>query len=329
MSRIKTPDDLKEIANIAGIGDVVVNAWEAQTSDGDIITLHQVKGKALLRPVDIAEILSDVSLTPISGDVPQKSMQTGLVAVPCLMDAHFGKQAINGTYNAKQVYLSVAERMYQQIAQLSPDKIVYPVGSDLIHFDTAGKTTTLGTKMEYEGNRFDITKDVISAVITTINLFANIAPVEVIVLRGNHDDHSMTIIGAALSAMFENHEAVSVNDSPGYRKYKLWHNVLLGFTHGDKGRLDRIASAMPVDVPELWSKAKYRELVSGHFHHRQHSITIAHESMGVFVRYEPSLSPTDRWHDDNVFVGSFQGAELLFYGKDSHFATFSYPSHID
>jgi hypothetical protein len=317
---------LKQVGQDVGLSNVIVNVWQNQSKEGEPMNLFQVKGRALLRPVDVQEILSAVKLVKIKGKKKSSKIKSGLIAVPCPMDAHFGKLALSGKYNAKKVYLDVIQQMANTLQNYNIDKIIFPLGSDLIHFDNAAKQTTRGTYIEVEGTRFDVAKDVISAAVTSINLLSTIAPVEVVVLRGNHDDHSMTLLGTAISAMFEMHDGVTVNDTPGYRKYTAWGECLIGFTHGDKGNLSRIASAMPVDVPELWGKSKYRELLCGHLHHRQSHITVAKEEIGIYVKFLPSLSPADRWHDDNAFVGAFQGAEMRVYDKSSLIATYSYKS---
>lgn len=319
--RIQTPEDLKTICKVAGLGNVRVTAWET-ILDGEITTMYSVRGSALLQENDIKEIISGINIEPILPSNPQNLPKTGLVCVPLVLDAHFGKRPLNGEYNAFDIYMGMITRMYNRMAVVHPDKIVFPIGSDLLHVDTAGQTTTLGTNLDTSSHNYTIAKEAISAVVNAINQFSAIAPVEVIVLRGNHDNNSMTLLGAAFSVFFSLHENVTVNDDPGYRKYSKWGEVLLGFTHGDKGNMERLGSLMPVDAPELWAGSKYREVLCGHYHKRQKSIMLADENQGVNVVYTSSISPADMWHDENGFVGSFQGGELRYYDQKSLIASF-------
>jgi len=314
--RIQTPEQLKEICRIAGLDTVKVSAWET-ILDGEITTMYAIKGNALLRESDIKEIISGIEIAPISPLNRQSLPKTGLLAVPLIVDAHFGKRPLSGEYDAKEVYLDIVRRIAERLFVDRPDRIVFPIGSDLLHVDTAGQTTTLGTRLDTSTSNYNIAKDAISVVVSAVTLFSSIAPVDLIVLRGNHDSNSMTLLGAAFSAFFELHDNVTVNDSPGYRKYSDWGRVLICLTHGDKGNVDKLGSLVPVDVPELWGKSTYREVLCGHYHKRQKSVMLADESNGVYVVYTPSMSPADAWHDENGYVGSFRGSELRYYDRES------------
>jgi hypothetical protein len=311
--------ELIEKFKFAGLGDVKISAWEQASKDGGVTTLYSVKGKALLRETDILNILSGVEIPPVSPpEIAFGNVYGSLLGVPLVVDAHFGKRPfMEDVYDASSAYRKVVDSAYSQMAKEGVSKILFPVGSDLLHVDTANQTTTMGTSVDMGETNFSMAKNAISAVVYAINLFSQLAPVEVMVLRGNHDSNSITIIGAALSVFFEHHPNVTVDDSPGYRKYSLWGKCLVGATHGDKGNLVRLASLPPIDVPELWGKSAYRELLCGHVHHRQDHVTFSMESKGVYVHYSPSISPTDQWHDESGFKGSFRGAELRFYDKES------------
>jgi hypothetical protein len=61
----------------------------------------------------------------------------------------------------------------------------------------------------------------------------------------------------------------------------------------------------------MFGCAKYREVHTGDKHHY-----MAKEVKGVRIQQMPSLSGTDRWHQDNNFVHSVRAALALVYDKE-------------
>ena len=59
-----------------------------------------------------------------------------------------------------------------------------------------------------------------------------IAPVQVVMVTGNHDTQRLYYLGDVLEAWFRNTKDVAVDNSPRQRKYFRYHGNLIGFTHG-------------------------------------------------------------------------------------------------
>ena len=102
------------------------------------------------------------------------------------------------------------------------------------------------------------------------------------------------------------------------RKYILYGNTLLGFTHGnrenDKGgkeKASRLASLMPIEAKGLWGKARYYEMHAAHLHSEQ----MIQEINGVIVRRIASPTATDTYHTNYGYMGAVRKAQTFIYDR--------------
>jgi hypothetical protein len=94
----------------------------------------------------------------------------------------------------------------------------------------------------------------------------------------------------------------------------------LCFTHGNKeGReskskekASRLASVMPNESREMWSKARYHEVHAAHLHSEQ----ATEEINGVIVRRISSPTATDTYHYESGYVGAVRKAQTFIYDKE-------------
>jgi hypothetical protein len=88
--------------------------------------------------------------------------------------------------------------------------------------------------------------------------------------------------------------------------------TFIGYHHGNCKIEDLpLLFATHPDYSQMFGYAKYREVHTGDKHHY-----MAKEVKGVRIQQMPSLSGTDRWHQDNNFVHSVRAALALIYDKE-------------
>lgn len=114
--------------------------------------------------------------------------------------------------------------------------------------------------------------------------------VEVENATGNHDDIGSLWLSLALSLLYEKNPRVRVNCSPSKFHYYRHGAVLLGVTHGDTAKLDKLPGIMAADRPEDWGAAKHRYWLTGHIHQRR-----VLEFPGVMVESFRTLAARDAW----------------------------------
>ena len=209
-----------------------------------------------------------------------------------LPDYHFGKD--DGRTIKKQLddYVYSVARLHKKAESIGISKFLLPVGNDLFNSDNLEYTTTKGTPQK-DNSQWQLSfRAGTLAVIKSVNYLLQFAPVDIVIVQGNHDYQKSFYLGEIINAYFLGNKDVNVNNninSP--RKYYQYGNCLLGFTHGDKEKPQDLPLLMAVEEPIAFSKTIYKEWHIGHIHKHVHD-----EYQGIGVKVLPSLCGQDEWH---------------------------------
>jgi hypothetical protein len=309
-----------------------VNSWEVASTDKDgnvtVCPLWQVKvwlKRASPLPIEkiIADLIGDAkSQAPRFGGVRRKKpTKRGYLVEISVPDLHVGKlcwaDETGENYNTKaavDVYGMAIAHFLERIGELRVSSILLPVGNDLLHVDNMVGTTTAGTKQDVDGRwqkQFRVARQMLT---DSIEQMAEIAPVDVVRVPGNHDTENSFYLCEVLDAWFHNHKNVSVENVPGTRAYRRFGNTLIGFTHGHRIRHDRLVQVMIEERPEDYGQARHREFHLGHFHKKREVQYVAGDTHGgMVVRVLPSLSGTDAWHHAEGWVKGPKAAKAFVY----------------
>lgn len=333
-TRICTLDQLLEYCEVdLSTWDVerfIVNKWEmgAKNQDDELVVapLFQVKATLKKRHEIIAirhEIESLKEDAKKSARTPVKIVRpvrvTGNMLELNIPDAHFGKLAwpVETGYEpydskiAETIYLRAVETLLDRVKGHDFDEILFVVGNDIFNSDDLESRTTKGTVVTTDGRYHKTFYTVRNTIIRVIERLRVIAPVKVVMVPGNHDNLSVWHLGDSLECWFHKYTDVAIENTPIYRKYHRFGNVMLMFTHGDKGKRQDYPLLMATEKPEMFGATKYREAHTGHTH-----MTKLDEQHGVRVRVLPALCPPDDWHAENGFVGNLRNAEAYIWNKN-------------
>jgi hypothetical protein len=198
------------------------------------------------------------------------------------------------------------------------EKILFVVGQDFLHYDNAQGTTTMGTPMDADTRWLKIIRTGFSMLVEAILEMSTMAPVEVLIIPGNHDKHSTLALGEMLAAYFKDTNYISIDNSAKLRKYVLYGNVLLGFSHGMHEKPQNILGIMSSqgEASHYWSQSVFREMHMGHFHTKR-IVDPLREYNGVVVRYIGSICSPDAWHYEKGFVGNTRSSESFLWNYTS------------
>lgn len=350
LPRIVTLDALLANANIdLAVWDVerfVVNKWEVGAKDprGRIIVepLYQVKAWLVRnamadRLVELrAGILADIRAEAVA---PLRLARTAIASPAArhmlevsAFDLHFGKlawgQETGGPdYDvsiARECFMAAVEDLMQKAAGFPLQRILLPIGNDLLQTDNLAGTTTGGTPQDTDSRYVKAFRHARSALAWAVQRLATVAPVLVIVVPGNHDRLTAFHMGEVLAAQFADDPRVTVDNSPKLRKYVPFGVNLLGFTHGSEEKHADLPLIMAREEPDAWAVAKHYEWHVGHLHKSKETRYTAGDSFnGVRVRILPSLCATDAWHYSRGYVGERRSCEGYLW----NFAT-GYAGHL-
>jgi predicted phosphodiesterase len=127
--------------------------------------------------------------------------------------------------------------------------------------------------------------------VTAIDYLSSFAPVDVIVVQGNHDFERMFYIGEVIESWYKDYEGVTVDNGYESRKYYQYGKNMLMFTHGDKEKPSEMPLLMATENPIMFAACPNREVHCGHLHRE-----IVNTYQGVKVRFLPSICTNDAWH---------------------------------
>lgn len=236
----------------------------------------------------------------------KKTDKNGKLLEISLFDHHFGqlswgKETEDVNYDTKRSRKLALESIDHILTKAKDfggvEKILIVVGNDFFNVNSALNTTFSGTPQSEDGRWQKTYTEGRKLWVEIIETCTQIAPVDVLVITGNHDTERAFYLGDSLECWFENNPQVLVDNSPTVRKYYTWGNTLLGFTHGHLERKNTLVNIMAVERPNEWAKAKYKEWHKGHFHAASETaFQVLHEDYGVREWVMPSLVSIDDWH---------------------------------
>jgi hypothetical protein len=305
----------------------ICNKWEVGAKDAAKVLrvepLFQVKAW-LRRKTNVVAIKNEIA--ELKKEAKAAARQYPLIARPqsksgyllelSIPDLHVGKLAWAKETGwedydsdiAVAVFEDALTKLLERTSSYSFDRILFTIGNDLFHTDSKQPMTTAGTPQDVDGRyqrTFVKTRQMITRALERTRL---IAPVDAVLVPGNHDTLSTWHLGDSLECLFAKCADINVNNDPTMRKYYEWGRVMLLLTHGNKGKLQDYPLVMATEQPEMFGRTVHREAHTGDKHQLK-----VHELHGVRVRISPALCPPDAWHADSMYVGNPRSAEAFVW----------------
>lgn len=311
--RALTIDELVEFHKIDTTKYKIGNYWSIFKNGKFHSSLYaSLKKPTEFSPEDFANFLKTYtpSLLPRPAltkypDVPTVDVELSL------SDFHLAKKTIDGeTFEQrKERWVDAVSTLISNVGHYNIRKIVFPISNDFFHSDTYNNTTTNGTpqdtlvdyNQEYEDG-FDL---LVSAI---WHCSVSAEEVEVILVQGNHDRTKAYYVAHALEVFFSKSKNVTFQRHHSTTKYTTLGNTFIGYHHGNCKIDDLPLLFATGDSAVSFGVCKYREVHTGDKHHY-----MAKEVKGVRIQQMPSLSGTDRWHNDNNYVNSIRAGLILIY----------------
>jgi len=297
----------------------------------------QVWLKRRVQEIRLRNVFSDMfeafkTLRPPVVKTPKHRKDETLFEIS-IADPHFGKLACGAEtggadYDVKitsGVYTKAMEGLIERAAGFPISRIAYVVGNDHFHVDSQANTTTAGTPQDVDSRFFKLFTAGRKAVADSVLRLLQIAPVDIIMVPGNHDRQTVFYLGEVLAATFAHTKHVTIDNSPRLRKYYHYGQNLIALTHGDKEKISTLPLLIATEQPEAWAKSKFREVHLGHLHQsRTREFVTTEEFNSVRVRHLPSISAADAWHAGQGYAGLRSATSLLWDKNDGMIAELHY-----
>lgn len=247
---------------------------------------------------DSQELSSDDKRQLLMEDIVQFSPQIekikrdenakGIFYEISIPDLHFGKEDIQITsLNFKKAVYDLVRR----VQHMNIKRFILPIGNDIMNSEGLKRATTKGTPQFDFADWRETFRAAWMAAAEVILSLTDIAPVDVIIIQGNHDFERSFYLGDVLAAYFHKNENVTVDNSFDTRKYYAFGNVLLGYDHGEL-KANEYPLLMATERPQAFANARHHEWHLGHMHKEM----ALDEIRGIKVRFLPSICANDAWH---------------------------------
>lgn len=240
------------------------------------------------------------TLEPVKERAIRRSPRPFALVLP-VTDLHIGKYSWGAYGPGAFSTATAAERLGQAVDQVlgwlpgAPERILLPVGGDLLNADTSAGTTGRGTPQDMDGTPEKMVHDAFGIMFALVRELSAVAPVTLVFNRGNHDPILSWAVFCGMARAFENDPRVVVHDD-GWQAspYQCvqYGMTAIGFHHGDgRSKPHELATVMAQRWPDMWAATRFRDWHLGHVHH-----TRVVEESGVTLLTNPSLSGSDRYH---------------------------------
>lgn len=349
---VRTLEDLVRVCEIdLSVWEIerwVANKWEMGYKDKnhtpDSIPLFQIKvwlrrisqrilTMQTLREQLVADIRAEVAAAPTIY-IPRQYPNGDWLFEFSPFDLHMGKFAwADETIThydvdiAEDLFNASLDFLLQRALRLTDnklDRILCVFGNDVSHVDTKKLETTSGTPMDYDSRYIKVYRRICQVHRRAVDILRSIAPVDIKIVPGNHDELTSFHLGEILATRYENDPHVTVDNNPRLRKYYEYGVNLFGFTHGDSEKVSELPLTMAREQPEMWARCPSREWHIGHLHisekweHRARLVQDLESDKGVRIRRLTSLSGHDAWHTKHAYMDR-RACEAFVFHKTAGF----------
>lgn len=188
------------------------------------------------------------------------------------------------------------------------ERALLAILGDNFHADNGSNTTTAGTKQDVDTRWQKVLGVGVRIWRRAIDrLLERHGRVDVMPVRGNHDEHTSAMLAMLLAQVYERDPRVSIDTTPSRFHYVRFGANLIAATHGHTCKPEKLPAVMAADRPEDWGQTRHRRWVVGHVHHSR-----IIEYPGCTVEEFPTLAPRCAWSAAAGYRSSRSMSLLVF-----------------
>jgi len=266
-----------------------VKFWQNMSGDNRFSVV--VKGEDNVMKETKTQIIELLESFSPKVEKEYKPVEDPVVYEVSLPDIHYGKIDGQTLDEAEDLYMDTIKDLMNKASGLNIERILLPIGNDGMNSEGYSRATTKGTPQQDSAPWQETFVGYCNLIVRAVSFLALRAPVDVVVIQGNHDYERMFYAGEFLRAFFLNDERVLVDNNYDARKYYEYGTNMIMFTHGDKEKPAEMPLIMATEEPEMFARTKHREVHCGHLHKE-----MINEYRGIKVRFIPSICGNDEWH---------------------------------
>jgi len=317
-----SPDEIDELAQVDNITRVVTRTWLKSTKNNTwtySICTKLIDKTPVEKCIDYKKEFEEFLSQKVKGEnipkfqVSNKIKDTKNALVLSLSDLHFDKLAYaeesgeDGNMDTqRERALSASIDLIDRAVAAHKIEVIYIIGgNDMLHANSAANTTQKGTPLDVD-NRWNTSfKRALSLLTDIIEYAKQYSFVEYITVLGNHSPEREFYLSIALEAFYRNDENVIVETVNNVRKYFRYGNSTFMLSHEFGNKEKDLPVIFAIENSKDFAECKYKFILSGHIHSKKETMFVGtHEQYGILHKVMPSLSTTDKWHHENMYIGN-------------------------
>lgn len=254
----------------------------------------------------------------IAGKDEQPPIQDKMILIG-ISDLHYGllaKDNLSEEYNMK-IANERFNKILTDVIQRKQDnqdieKVILLIGNDFLNADNLqGTTSRHMTPQDQETNWYEMITSATEMLIEGIEKLRFFFPkIEVVNVKGNHDEMSMFGIMQTLNAYYKNSLSVIINTDCRFRQYIKYGTSLIGLSHNE--RIQDITKIMAAESGADWGECKYKCFLLGHLHDRKE----VGDDYGVDIYRLPSVSGASAWTASQGYCGTNKMSQSFVFDKN-------------
>lgn len=248
-----------------------------------------------------------------------KAFNTNLLSLLTITDFHLGMYAWEAetgddwdVHIARNVFLNSIHDMITASPKAETG-LLCQLG-DFLHWDgiLSASTPTSNFSLDADtryGKLVELSMSVMTEAVKM--MLKRFNKVVVISAEGNHDISGSIWLRKHIKQLFANEPRLQVIDNE-FPYYAYLHGeTMLAFHHGHKVKINQLPKLFASEprFREMWGKANYTYIHTGHYHHEQ-----LFEDGGAVAEMHPTLSARDAYAARGGWV-SRRGAKIITYDK--------------
>ena len=253
----------------------------------------------------------------IAGKDEQPPIQDKMILIG-ISDLHYGLLAKDNL--SEEYSMKIANERFNKILtdviQRKQDnqdieKVILLIGNDFLNADNLqGTTSRHMTPQDQETNWYEMITSATEMLIEGIEKLRFFFPkIEVVNVKGNHDEMSMFGIMQTLNAYYKNSLSVIINTDCRFRQYIKYGTSLIGLSHNE--RIQDITKIMAAESGTDWGECKYKCFLLGHLHDRKE----VGDDYGVDIYRLPSVSGASAWTSQQGYCGTNKMSQSFVFDK--------------
>lgn len=246
-----------------------------------------------------------------------------------LADVHYGmlawREETGEDYDikiARSLILDSASDIFARAGRVKETVLVFM--GDNWHTDFYSGQT------EDNKNPLDVDSRFPKMIKTGIETFINAAEiclqfsetVKIIVLYGNHDKQTSTILPLILDIYFKNEPRVFVDLNPAKAHYNYWGNSATMYHHGDKTTKQRLCSDFALHCAKNGIKAEYFYVKQGHLHKE-----LVEDVNGVIYEIVPSPLAKEYYSASSAYASKRATVATMYHKEYGELDRYSITPH--